>query len=1076
MKESVLQQIGLTRSEIAVYTALLELGSSSTGKIVDKSKASSSKIYEILDRLMQKGLVSFIIKSGVKYFEASPPQRIMDYMKEKEAKFNKQKEDIKKLIPELELKQTLSKYKSEATVYKGMKGVHTAFYSSLDFLKKGDELLVLGVPHRTEQLNRFFIKYAKEMNRRGIKERIIFSEQARNDPQAQPENRPLSNIRFIPEKTPAAINIFKDRVLIFPESEELLLVSIDSKEIADSFRAQFERFWNQDILTYQGQEGVEKAYNSLLDTVKPDDEMMIFASKPKTKRGAEFNVEWNKQMKKLLKRIRLLYYGYDEKNKNRIKEFEEVGCDTKIIPTDQTNPISTVVAGDIIINSVWGKDPLTFKIKNKTVADSLRTNFELLWGQDTTVTKGIKAIDSALKSYLDNLQEGETYNVLGVTFGEKDSFYDKKEYRVLFENIHTERVKRGIKARLLFRQRPKKIIDKFMKQIYNKNSEAKILPYKTDFPVAILPSQNQTLFIIQEKEPTLITISNKVASQAFQDHFEAMWRQDTRIVRGLDAVQDLFEEILEAGSCDLIGARGYFFDARPQYIDEWEQRAIKAGFKMRNIVDSETKGHKITRLPFVQTKYSIPKEYSKLSVFWVYGNKVVITNFTEKEPIAVIIENKRLHDMYEQQFDLLWNQEVAVTRGIDAAQAAWDTMLDELKPGEEYCVLGASWKGQKQYIPDYFADFHKKRQEKGVKVKFLFCSGTEEMLEKYKPSYYDKLSQIKFLPPGAAYEGMQVNLYHNKVLMFVWREKEPVVFTIEDKKVFNTFKAYFETLWSQDAHVSRGFEAFEKEWYSLFDKLKPGESYGVFGAAFGVQENEERFANFFKKFHTERIKRGIKSKILFQKGAEKTVKKYGLDELYSKDLEYKQLPFKRKFPVEIFPCKDTTLMLIQEKEPITVTIKNKEITESFTNFFDTLWNQEVDTYKDDQGIKTAFTNLVDELNEGEEVHIMGVYDFGEDFLRLALSFHEIRSKKGIKAKFLINKSAKNIAEKFQQYPPVEIKFMPDKLFTPAIFIIYNDKVIINLAKEKTFFVMQSENASKAFEAYFQLMWKQNKKD
>ena len=54
VKTELLEEIGLTKSEIKVYLALLELGSSTTGPIVDKSKASSSKIYEILDKLMQK--------------------------------------------------------------------------------------------------------------------------------------------------------------------------------------------------------------------------------------------------------------------------------------------------------------------------------------------------------------------------------------------------------------------------------------------------------------------------------------------------------------------------------------------------------------------------------------------------------------------------------------------------------------------------------------------------------------------------------------------------------------------------------------------------------------------------------------------------------------------------------------------------------------------------------------------------------------------------------------------------------------------------------------------------------------
>ena len=48
VKTELLEEIGLTKSEIKVYLALLELGSATSGPIVDKSGASSSKIYEIL--------------------------------------------------------------------------------------------------------------------------------------------------------------------------------------------------------------------------------------------------------------------------------------------------------------------------------------------------------------------------------------------------------------------------------------------------------------------------------------------------------------------------------------------------------------------------------------------------------------------------------------------------------------------------------------------------------------------------------------------------------------------------------------------------------------------------------------------------------------------------------------------------------------------------------------------------------------------------------------------------------------------------------------------------------------------
>lgn len=128
-----------------------------------------------------------------------------------------------------------------------------------------------------------------------------------------------------------------------------------------------------------------------------------------------------------------------------------------------------------------------------------------------------------------------------------------------------------------------------------------------------------------------------------------------------------------------------------------------------------------------------------------------------------------------------------------------------------------------------------------------------------------------------------------------------------------------------------------------------------------------------------------------------------------------------------------------------------------------------------KGIKTAFMDLVDELIPGDEVHIMGVHDFGERFKPLALFFQRIRSKKGIVAKFLMNKNAMEIGKLFSKYPPIETRFMGDDILTPAIFLIYSDKVIINMPQELTFFVLQSKSVNKTFEEYFKTLWKMAKK-
>ena len=64
-----LLKIGLTEGESKVYLALTELGSSTVGPIVKKSGVAYSNIYDILHRLIEKGIVSFIIKNKTRYFQ-----------------------------------------------------------------------------------------------------------------------------------------------------------------------------------------------------------------------------------------------------------------------------------------------------------------------------------------------------------------------------------------------------------------------------------------------------------------------------------------------------------------------------------------------------------------------------------------------------------------------------------------------------------------------------------------------------------------------------------------------------------------------------------------------------------------------------------------------------------------------------------------------------------------------------------------------------------------------------------------------------------------------------------------------
>src|SRR3989338_4487895 len=144
MNEQLLEEIGLTKGEIKVYFSLLKLGETTTGKIIEEAQISSGKIYEILDKLIKKGLVSFIIK-------------------EKEKELNSKEQEILKELPSLLSIEKSGKKEYETNLFKGFKGIQTAIFEALEDLKEKDEVLAMGIiSYKKEEYNLLWQRWHKE--------------------------------------------------------------------------------------------------------------------------------------------------------------------------------------------------------------------------------------------------------------------------------------------------------------------------------------------------------------------------------------------------------------------------------------------------------------------------------------------------------------------------------------------------------------------------------------------------------------------------------------------------------------------------------------------------------------------------------------------------------------------------------------------------------------------------------------------------------------------------------------------------------------------------------------------------
>lgn len=238
---SVLEDLGLTKAQIQVYVALLELGVTTSGPIIKRTRLQNSVVYNALNQLMELGLVTFVRKGKRKHFSATDPKNLIKFIDDK-------KDKIQHLVPQLIAKQKLAKVKQEAQVFLGWKGVYNAFNQILETLPKGSEYIGFAAGFEEqydESVKRFFREYQKKRNLKQYKVKLIANESSRKQVQsyqyyarfAKPE------YRFVQGFAPIGVIIFGDNVLNVAFEETPVAVIITSKQIVESYRRFFYAMW-----------------------------------------------------------------------------------------------------------------------------------------------------------------------------------------------------------------------------------------------------------------------------------------------------------------------------------------------------------------------------------------------------------------------------------------------------------------------------------------------------------------------------------------------------------------------------------------------------------------------------------------------------------------------------------------------------------------------------------------------------------------------------------------------------------------------------------------------------------------
>jgi len=240
MKEE-LKKFGLTENETKVYLALFELGEATATPIRNKTDLHTSRVYEALNSLIEKGLVSYFLRNNVKNFKAQDPDVMFDILDEK-------REELLKIVPEIKLLKEKKGSNYGVSLYEGYKAFKQIYDHSLFGLKNGEDILVLGAQPESAHFlgHTFFKQYNQRRIKKKINMKIIFNYDAL-DTAKEYDKMAFTKAKVLPKGTivPAAMDIYPNNVSILLLKEKPLVFHIDCKEVSDSYKTYFEFLWKE---------------------------------------------------------------------------------------------------------------------------------------------------------------------------------------------------------------------------------------------------------------------------------------------------------------------------------------------------------------------------------------------------------------------------------------------------------------------------------------------------------------------------------------------------------------------------------------------------------------------------------------------------------------------------------------------------------------------------------------------------------------------------------------------------------------------------------------------------------------
>lgn len=235
-----IQNVGFSRKEAKVYLASLQIGEGTTQKIAQKAAMPRTTVYQILEKLKQKGWVSSYSSRGVLHYEAVNPRYLLRLLQEKT-------EDFAKVIPELDAQLFAGERKPSVRFFEGHDGIISVLEDLLSEGKKEKIMYTIAPLDIFEKLPRYFPRFVEQRVKNDIKQQVIIVDTplAKAFKQKNADGKELREVKILPKEFTLTTDetVCGNKIFAFPVQKEKFALVIESKEMAKTRKQLFNFIW-----------------------------------------------------------------------------------------------------------------------------------------------------------------------------------------------------------------------------------------------------------------------------------------------------------------------------------------------------------------------------------------------------------------------------------------------------------------------------------------------------------------------------------------------------------------------------------------------------------------------------------------------------------------------------------------------------------------------------------------------------------------------------------------------------------------------------------------------------------------